>query len=317
MLLPRYASCGLVIATLLVAALPLFATWPAPPTSEHTVHRSAGLTRDSAGWAECTAKLRPRLAKYCNFPPALASDEGVAPVPGAVLRQVLINFLHGDRSAIHILPATERAGWECGKPSHSDVRWAASLLTPFHSTRECIARGTPGACSAHDASARAAPSRVQTAFRAWATIRANGEPCGPTGGELSTTGWSQLLEIGHSLGGRYRGLLRTGNPATTALRVVSTDTGRTVLSATAMTQGLLAGAAAWDAEGEASEGAAGDAAAAVAAATAAVSLQQSLEDGVAANDTAALKQALPPSSAWTEHAWAHRHVVPGERGWDD
>ena len=245
------------------------------------------------------SRMKARLQRYCNFPPTGAVDEGVPPVPNATLRQVLINFRHGDRSAIHTLPLTSRESWECGRPLPADARWAASLLKPFHSSRECIVAGGP-ACDAREAElldeSYTTHARVAMAFRAWATTRTHGEPCGPTGGELSTTGWSQLLEIGYQLGERYSALLHADTPGSTALRVVSTDTGRTALSATAMTQGMLAGAAA---RSGLASGWLDDSDAETDGSITAVAV-----------DSPGAASPLPPPRAWTEHAWEHRHRVP-------
>ena len=154
---------------------------------------------------------------------------------------------HGDRSAIHTLPGTVRSAWPCGAPSIDDVRWATSLLRPLHSSSACVSSGV---CNAtvpitEDARADAAlPSRVLHAAEAWRTARASGDICGPLGGELSSIGWAQELRIGHSLGRRYAALLRADVPGSSAIQVVTTDTGRTALSATALLQGVLAAVAA-------------------------------------------------------------------------
>jgi hypothetical protein len=114
------------------------------------------------------------------------------------------------------------------------------VLQPFHSSVECVAR--PDECDESALAGRPLPPRVDHALKAWRMAREEGEPCGPNGGELSSLGWQQLQSIGEAMAGAYATLLDRDDPNTTALQVVSTDTGRTALSATAMTRGLLHGA---------------------------------------------------------------------------
>lgn len=182
------------------------------------------------------AYLTERLRHYCAYPPFPARDEGTAPAPGAVLEQVHVLVRHGDRSAIHTIPNTHKAAWPCTAPSHAEVRWATSALQPFRSSAECIMAG--GDACGRIAGAPLAKA-VDRALFAWGRARSSGETCGEEGGDLSSVGWSQLLRIGKGLRRRYAELLARNDEATEALRFVSTDFGRTALSATALLRGLL------------------------------------------------------------------------------
>lgn len=223
-------------------------------------------------WRRCLApRVARRVAAYCNNPPVQPADEGaLAPVavPGARLLSLTVLNRHGDRSAIHVLPGSARPDWRCGAPDASDAAWAATELAPRWSTSECLHRHAADACAVADAQQpQPPPSLVAHAFEQWRRVRNESERCSRhVGGELSSAGWAQLRGIGAALGGvpAYAALLRRDDPATTALAVGSTDTGRTMLSATALTQGFLeaataAGAATYDGgralAGEGDEGA--------------------------------------------------------------
>lgn len=198
-----------------------------------------------------------RLLDYCNFEPvAVAKDEAVPPVEGATLLQASLLLRHGDRSAIHSLPGSRRTRWPCNAPSTWETQWAATVLQPFRSTEECIASDTHPSCASSSSSSPSSslPARVEHAIAAWRKAREEGEGCGAQGGELSSIGWQQLLEIGESQAKRYgpslflpdktqaqEGEEAAGVSKRPPLKVISTDTGRTLLSATAFVRGLLNG----------------------------------------------------------------------------
>jgi hypothetical protein len=190
--------------------------------------------------ASCALALSPyaeeRIRAYCAYPPYPAVEEGAPPAVGAVLLQAHVIVRHGDRSAIHVIPNTRSVAWPCTSPTADEVRWAAGMLRPFRSSSFCISTGGDACVNVTGAPL---PTSVDRALYAWGRARQTGESCGSEGGDLSSIGWRQLLEIGDGLRHKYAALLERDDPATDALRVVSTDTGRTALSATAFVRGLL------------------------------------------------------------------------------
>ncbi|RYG51070.1 histidine-type phosphatase, partial [archaeon] len=184
---------------------------------------------------QVSAYLLRRLVDYCNFPPKLAEEEGVPPLPGAQLVQMHIQFRHGDRSVIHSLATTSRPAFPCSAPSPHEAEWASHVLEPWISTVECITH--PETCE--NATQQATSTRIDYALLLWRTARNGSEACSTRGGELSSIGWYQLQMLGASLAASYRDLLLRNDARTVALHAVSTDTGRTVLSATAFLRGLL------------------------------------------------------------------------------
>ena len=103
--------------------------------------------------------------------------------------------------------------------------------------RECVATSSGGGGPEPN-------PRVTAALARWHTARKPGQRCHPeVGGELSSVGWAQLVSVGKGLADAYaRPLLLRDDPASEPLRVLTTDTGRTALSATAVVRGLLQGA---------------------------------------------------------------------------
>lgn len=164
--------------------------------------------------------------------------EGVAPFPGAQLLQVQAVVRHGDRSNIHALPGPlrTRASFLCDSPSAEEVEWAAQLLRPLHSTTECVLLGNT---SCTRGAGSALTDGIDRALRAWGIARMQGAVCGSDGGELSSIGWAQLQGIGGGLATAYATLLEAHSDGSVPLQVISTDTGRTALSATALLQGML------------------------------------------------------------------------------
>jgi hypothetical protein len=147
------------------------------PTAHTSVHTS--------NYTASSEYLAQRVPKYCNRPPATLTDENKPPLSGATLLQVQVAFRHGDRSAIHVIPKSQRIKWPCTEPSHEEVQWAASILQPFLSSPDCVTFGSAECVKNHAAqhSQHALPNRVDHALRAWRTARALGEPCGADGGK--------------------------------------------------------------------------------------------------------------------------------------
>jgi hypothetical protein len=205
-----------------------------------------------------------RGARYCAAAPAPARAEGAAPAPpggGAAapgapayaLAHAAVIVRHGDRSAIGRLPGAARGVFPCGEPSAAAVARTAAALRPFRSSAACVLAGGVGAACAGPFAGAALTNGTDRALRAWGVARAPGDACGAAGGELSSAGWAQLRATGALLARAYAPLLLGDDgdagggaggdeppPADVPLHVVSTDTGRTALSAAAFVDGLVA-----------------------------------------------------------------------------
>ena len=170
-------------------------------------------------------------------------------MPGASLIHATVIVRHGDRSAIGRIPKAARGVFPCAEPSAVGVARAAELLAPARSSAACVLAGGGVDLDACKLAALASPpltNATDRALRAWGVARVVGETCGKAGGELSSVGWAQLRATGAALGRAYAPLLRGDLDAAPTiagvpLQVVSTDTGRTALSAAAFMTGLVDG----------------------------------------------------------------------------
>jgi hypothetical protein len=222
--------------------------------------------------------LRERADRYCANPPFGVFEEAVAPAPGLRLAHVSVLVRHGDRSAIHPLPAgpgraqTHAPTFLCEEPGGDESRSLLGAFELFRSTRACVADGdcshevrldaamdarTTASSSSSSSAANnrsGSPSAAalddlppliaerDTALVHWGTPRAPGEVCAP--GELSTVGWRQARRLGLALGRAYGDLLRGqgaagGSNTSVPLFVSSTDYGRTALTAGSLALSLL------------------------------------------------------------------------------
>lgn len=184
--------------------------------------------------------LHDRIVRYCASPAFSSADEGHSPVQGAVLRQAIVLIRHGDRSAIHHVPGTDGVTFTCAKPQANDFEIAAALVNPVRSTTECRIQGGSACANITD---NAAPTSGESisAFQVWqGGPRSVHEVCGPHGGELSSVGWQQHLDIGADLANVYADLVKSSDmPWSSAIDVASTDYGRTALSAAAFVSGMF------------------------------------------------------------------------------
>jgi hypothetical protein len=114
-----------------------------------------------------------------------------------------------------------------------EVQWAAGVLAPQVSSSDCILHS--------NCAERKHTPRTNEAFAVWSQAKEEGSGCGAAPGQLSSIGWQQLQLIGSQAAALYEPLLMRDDDNTVALQVVSTDTGRTMLSATAFLRGFLHG----------------------------------------------------------------------------
>lgn len=187
--------------------------------------------------------LHHRLQKYCAYPPFSVHGEGQFPaVPGLKLRHATILMRHGDRSAIHESESqsSNAAAWQCESPGESEARLAAGLLYPFRSSEECVLRRGFVCDQLESSDIPALAGDRDHALDAWGSARVHGRTCGEAGGELSTRGWEQATVLGHELGEAYGELLRRADGVSIPLQVISTDYGRTALTAAGLVRGMLA-----------------------------------------------------------------------------
>jgi hypothetical protein len=185
--------------------------------------------------------LGGHVARYCAEPPFGAYSEAQPPLPGYALAQAQVLVRHGDRSNIGSFPGTPRQVFECGEPTAASTARYAQELALFRSSVPCILAGGSGAACEGIVGEDLGNSSDSARF-SWGAPKAAGKACS-VGGELSTVGWRQLRGVGQALGGAYRGLLTDdtllGPRFSTPLLVVSTDTGRTALSAASLLGGVL------------------------------------------------------------------------------
>jgi hypothetical protein len=188
------------------------------------------------------AKLHDRTRAYCAWPLKGALHEAQPPTDDVAwtLRHVTLLGRHGDRSALHSsrFPLLSRpTPFLCGEPSADVFAWAASRVHPFCASPACAAAGGGAECEVPCAEGLLPdPDR---ALEAWGRVVQADGACGEEGGTLTTRGWRQLRELGGEMGRAYSSLLGSNVSGTTPVRLVSTDTGRTALSALAFAHGLL------------------------------------------------------------------------------
>jgi hypothetical protein len=181
--------------------------------------------------------LAGRTARYCADPPFGPHDESAAPSLGYELVHATVLVRHGDRSNIGRFPGTAREVFECGEPTASAVARYARELSLFRSSSDCLLAGGSGPLCEGITGGELGESSDSARF-SWGLQKEAGSACS-VGGELSTVGWRQLRGVGQTLGLVYRDLILAGGYATTPLQVISTDTGRTVLSAASLFGGVL------------------------------------------------------------------------------
>jgi hypothetical protein len=178
-----------------------------------------------------------RTARYCADPPFGAHHEGQAPAPGYALVHATVLVRHGDRSNIGRFPGTARQAFECGEPAAPAVARYARELALFRSSGPCLLAGGSGPLCEGIAGEDLGVSSDSARF-SWGLEKRAGAACS-VGGELSSVGWRQLRGVGQSLGRAYSALVQAGGAASAPLQVVSTDTGRTALSAASLLGGVL------------------------------------------------------------------------------
>ena len=194
--------------------------------------------------SQASFSLDARASLYCAASPAAFAGEGVPPLPNASLAHVVVLVRHGDRSAIGRIPGTVRGAFPCGAPTAAAVARSSVLLAPFRSSPACVLAGGAGAACEGIVGAPLT-NATDRALRMWGRARDPGTICDSSGGDLSSVGWQQLRTIGAAVAHAY-GPFMTGADAeetthigSSALAVVSTDTGRTALSAAALVEGVI------------------------------------------------------------------------------
>lgn len=185
---------------------------------------------------------RNRKAQYCASSPFGAQDETIFDVPGSTLLQAYVIVRHGDRSNLGRIPGAKRNfTFACGSPQ-AERNFLSQVLRPVLSTPECILQANKAPkCDSSATSTGASRSDLVTfggSSADWTRQRIGFETC--AGGDLTTLGWNQLFTLGHEAGKAYSSLLQDDRgPSSVPLSVVSTNTSRTILSASAFVTGVL------------------------------------------------------------------------------
>lgn len=180
--------------------------------------------------------LPERISRYCANPPFSGHEEANPPLPNYHLIHTTIMARHGDRSAIHQIPGIERINFHCNRPNEEEQVRLKKLFQPFQSTPQCVAEDNTYCDNITDPPLS---NGKDEALGMWGRSRSIEEVCAP--GHLTGKGWEQVLHIGLDMGEHYASLLtRNDMPWSIPLKIVTTNYGRTVLTAAGLGTGILA-----------------------------------------------------------------------------